>query len=456
MSIDRSGLAAKVEGMPLQIHVPQDSPLLALANTIDWNILADIVEPDLRKTAKGFWWCGRSMSLRVHLGVLILQALFDETDRGIEQRLIGDAQWQLFAGRNIVSKWKIPDHTRIEDFRSRLTPATHQRLSAVVVKFAHAAGFAKASWMDVDSTVQEANISYPADASLLLKLARKAEKLVDSGLAEFKGLQVSAKKVASLAKEYFFAGRTKIPEYKAELFRVLHKETVAQVVPVIEAGARMAQERFDQLNSRRRALVDQVCQTGAHLLSSIESFIKTAVYDKTKPMSLHAKAVACINKGKAARAYVFGRVFQLGRVEGNFVLVTKAKDLLESDRSAVGRIIDVHRKVFPPGSLESLGADRGYHSGANARAAKHMGVKEIGIQKPTAFRSLTPELSTEDRTRLANRRAGIEPLIGHLKHGGLRRSRMKKDETTESSAYRCVMGFNCRQLMRHIEASRAG
>jgi IS5 family transposase len=140
----------------------------------------------------------------------------------------------------------------------------------------------------------------------------------------------------------------------------------------------------------------------------------------------------------------------------NFLFVAKAKDLRENDKAAMGRMIDLHRKVFPPGSLEELGGDRGYHSAANVRAAKYMGVKKIAIQKPSGFGAIAHELTAEDATRLANRRAGIEPLIGHAKSGGLRRSRMKKDETTESSAYRSVTGFNCRQLMRHLEARKRG
>lgn len=50
-----------------------------------------------------------------------------------------------------------------------------------------------------------------------------------------------------------------------------------------------------------------------------------------------------------------------------------------------------------------------------------------------------------------NRRAGIEALIGHAKHGGqLGRSRMKSDKTTKSAGYAAVFGFNLRQLTRHI------
>ncbi len=48
-----------------------------------------------------------------------------------------------------------------------------------------------------------------------------------------------------------------------------------------------------------------------------------------------------------------------------------------------------------------------------------------------------------------HRRAGIEPLISHTKHGGqLGRSRMQSDKTTKSAGYATVFGFNLRQLTR--------
>lgn len=50
-----------------------------------------------------------------------------------------------------------------------------------------------------------------------------------------------------------------------------------------------------------------------------------------------------------------------------------------------------------------------------------------------------------------NRRSGIEPLIGHAKHGGQRgQSRMKQDETTLAAGYSAAGGFNLRQLVRHL------
>ena len=55
------------------------------------------------------------------------------------------------------------------------------------------------------------------------------------------------------------------------------------------------------------------------------------------------------------------------------------------------------------------------------------------------------------RQLLHDRRAGIEPLIGHTKQGSqMGRSRMKSDETTKSAGYASVLGFNARQLTRYL------
>jgi hypothetical protein len=61
----------------------------------------------------------------------------------------------------------------------------------------------------------------------------------------------------------------------------------------------------------------------------------------------------------------------------------------------------------------------------------------------------------DDAWALKRRRAGIEPLIQHVKSFGLGRSRMKSDETALASGYRAVMGFNLHQLIRHMQSAAA-
>ena len=61
------------------------------------------------------------------------------------------------------------------------------------------------------------------------------------------------------------------------------------------------------------------------------------------------------------------------------------------------------------------------------------------------------ELLPDEREKMTNRRAGIEPLIGHLKRGWqMGKSKMKYDETTKAAGYCAVLGLNLRQLMRNL------
>ena len=79
------------------------------------------------------------------------------------------------------------------------------------------------------------------------------------------------------------------------------------------------------------------------------------------------------------------------------------------------------------------------------------GLGEFCLQHPGFDLKSQSASEAEVYARLVDRRSGIEPLIGHAKHGGqLGRSRMKTDETTLAAGYSAIGGFNLRQLVRHL------
>lgn len=202
---------------------------------------------------------------------------------------------------------------------------------------------------------------------------------------------------------------------------------------------------------RTQKLFQQVCIKGPTLLENIAQFIQTNTMVPTKILSLYAEAVACIQKGKLGKPLEFGRVFQLARIPGNFLLIGKTRSLREEDTQAVPQMIYAHRKIFGLTKIQSVATDKRYFSPKNINSLKRAGIKSIGIQAPSTVKKLPFQISEKDALSLRDRRAGIEPLIGHLKHGGFGKSRMKSDQTTETSAYRCAAGFNLRQFIRHIE-----
>ena len=451
MTINLSGLDAKVSGCEVLVRVDSEDSLLKLANIVNWDNLFTIILPDLKKTPSGMLHVGRKIQIRTHLGAYVLQNMFNETDRETEARLKHDARWQLFCGSNSVANWTAPDHTKIEKFRNRLSPTTHHLIGAELIKFALAAGFTKPDWMDVDSTVQEANMSYPSDATLMAKIAQKAHFVAAAVSAVAKEITVDFKGIKSAAKEYFFLSKNKAVEIKRKVFAKLHAKVVAEISPVVEAALNLSDEQLCKLNKRVKIAIEVLSHKAIGLLEDIRLFIKKQKMVPGKILSLHAELVACISKGKLGKPHEFGRVFQLGRLPGNFLLIGKSKSVRESDKTAIGPMIYEHSRIFGSKKLDSLGTDKGYASAKNIRSAKAAGVREIGIQQPCKTKNGKLEHSPERRTLLENRRAGIEPLIGHCKHGGLGRSRMKSDATTESSAYRSNMGFNLRQMNRHIQ-----
>ncbi|WP_282433141.1 transposase, partial [Legionella gresilensis] len=51
----------------------------------------------------------------------MLQQLFDLTDRATEHQVRDNAAFRLFCGYGYLRHWHVPDHTKIEAFRSRLS-----------------------------------------------------------------------------------------------------------------------------------------------------------------------------------------------------------------------------------------------------------------------------------------------------------------------------------------------
>jgi hypothetical protein len=117
-------------------------------------------------------------------------------------------------------------------------------------------------------------------------------------------------------------------------------------------------------------------------------------------------------------------------------------------------MIEMHQELFGKNKKVSTATDKGYYSKNNKLFLERNKLETSGLQKPGLPRGSPTKEESAKQVDLANRRAGIEPLIGHAKHGGqLGRSRMKYDKTAESAGYCAVLGFNGRQLIRYLKGA---
>jgi hypothetical protein len=457
MSICSSGLDDPCHGQPVTIEVAATHPLLQLAQVIPWQALAELVLPDLKQsTAKGKWWLGRKLKLRIYLGAFLLQWLYNLTARQVEWGLKDNGAYQLFCGRGSVEQWQVPDHTKIEEFRSRLSPETPRTLANEVAVWATEVGFADPAKMDIDSTVQEANISYPADAQLMGKLAQQCAKVVafvKQAKKRYvpKDLQIDLAAISRKAKAYFLLTKNRALENRRAVFQASHRLVKQQVKPVIAFCLALRPRAYAALPWNIRRASDQITEHGRRLVLEVAHFIRTHTIKPGKLLSFHCRAVACIRRGKVGKENEFGQMFQVGRIGGNFLLVGACSSLRMEDAASLLPMITEHQRLFGLGTLRSCGTDKSYYRAANRKYLRAVpGLAEVGLQQPGRDLNTLSESEHATRRRLANRRAGSEPLIGHAKQGGqLGHSRMKQDETTLAAGYAAVGGCNLRQLLHH-------
>lgn len=117
------------------------------------------------------------------------------------------------------------------------------------------------------------------------------------------------------------------------------------------------------------------------------------------------------------------------------------------DKSSFVPLLEEYTNLYGKKRLASVATDKGYWSLKNQQELSKIGVSLDGLQQPSTIKPVGDSNLLE---HLRNRRAGIEPLIGHAKHGGqLGRSRMKSDMATLAAGYGSILGINLRQLIRH-------
>ena len=452
MTIDLSGYNRPVKAGPVSIEISRAHPLIRLANDIPWEQFVEIVVEDLKKTtAGGFWYMGRKIKVRIHLGAYLLQRLYNLTDRRIEYQMKDNAAFQLFCGLNIVNGWQTLDHTKIERFRNRLSPETERNLANTLAKVAVDLGFADPREVDFDSTVQEANVAYPSDANLMCKLVGIGKKFIDFSKENLKIPDipsVNLKKVKEKAREYFFLAKNKSIEIKREVFKKLHGIVKAQMLPVVNLCNQLSGAQIKALPWNIHRAFNQIKKDCWRYLLDVGHFIRNHTIKDGKILSFHAQALSCIKKGKVGKEFEFGRVFQLGRIKGNFLFAIESASIQMNDKECFVSLLKEHAALFGENRIETLATDKGYSSRQNQKKIILMGLKTEGLQKPVNMKHNT-KLNLALQERLRDRRAGIEPLIGHTKQGGqLGKSRMKSDTATLAAGYGSISGFNLRQLIR--------
>lgn len=446
MSIDISKIQYPVrDHLKNNIIIPGNHFLIILSESLPWRDFAQVVIDDLYKDKKR---SGRKLNLRLHIGAFILQTLFRWTDRELEENLNFYAPARVFCG--IADREKSYDHSSYVKFRNRLSDETASRLNVSLLKVATKKGFTGTQFMDFDSTIQEANIEYPADIRMMQSIFRKGIKILN-GLSEAGSRKAQSlldkfdpKQAAKDFKSYFFAKKSeKGFELKVELFKKSHKLSKQILKSINEVTSILHSYDLPWNYSKDLQQLTEVAPT---LFKQINHFIKTGTVAENKILSLHAKEIKCISKGKAGKKYEFGRKFFVGRLPGNYAYAFTDDNFALEDSESLARGLKEYEDIFMA-MPESISGDQGFWSRSNLNVCKEKEIKEVGINPRGHKGWKIPEDKVEE---IKTRRAKVEPIIGHLKRRGMGRSKMKSDKMTKLDGQRSALSLNLSRMARDL------
>jgi len=427
------------------ITLPHGHRLVTLYEAIPWHELMEKAKPILYDEQGISPHLGRELNLRAHLGAYILQTVHGWTDRWTEEMIRYYVPARMFCG--FLESTGSLDHTRIEAFRNRFGKKGAQLITHDMLEVAQEYGFTGPEDVDMDTTVQEAGITHPTEMKLMAHLMKKAKKfhakLKETGKRGICGIKKAAEAFSKDFTDYRFFQKTK--EGKTRIIKRCVKKA-QEVLKALDHAKSIAAS----LSVRDRDSYQRLLELGPRLMEQILSWVKTGQVASNKIVSLWKEAPKAISKGKIGKKVEFGRKWIVNCYRGGYVLVDAPAKVKISDQHCVKESLKLHNENFPQ-SPENYATDRGMWSKKNIALCQETGIKDIGIQPKGRAK---PLVSQRVHRQLKNRRAGIEPRIGHLKTRGLGRSRMKSDEGDLISGYRSALSYNLCHLMRDLCSQR--
>lgn len=447
MSLDISGLQYLIPiKLKILVCIPKLHPMIILANNIPWDQMVKLVVQDLYKNRRR---SGRKLNIRLHLGAFILQSMNKWTDRTLEDMVKYHGPTMMFCGLKKSSQGL--DHCQYTRFRNRISEDTAKKLSTLLIQNAKVHGYTDSTFLDIDSTVQEANISYPTDISMMRKIVQKSEKIlnhfINQGLNQAKEImsQTNFKKIGKSIKGYFFAAKGEKGKFeKNNLLKIIEANTSDVIKKVSSLWESV---HYYGLPWNLKTDWNDVTIKGTKLMKDIRYFIKNQKMKKGKILSLGREMVTCIRKGKIGKLNEFGRKWFVAKLKGNYAFGFSPEENVRLDDSKSLKIgIDQFKDIFNS-TPDSVTGDQGFWSEDNIVACLEAEVEEIGIHPRGKLNWL---VNDEDIERLKNRRASTEGIIGHAKMRGMGKSKMKSDKATFLEGQRSIFSLNLSRFTKDL------
>jgi IS5 family transposase len=351
-------------------------PLFVLSHQIQWdtfeNAFKSLYCPDNGRPAK---------PIRLMVGLLILKHLRNLSDESVVEQWSENAYFQYFTGETFFVSGYPCDPSELVHFRKRIG---EKGIELILKESIRINGKEALDLnVNVDTTVQEKNITFPTDIKLHKKIIQKCKSI-----AEKEGIELRQSYNRTLKKLSFDQRFRHHPKNRSKALKAEKKiKTIA---------GRLVREL------ERKLRPESKFQSDLELFSKILFQKKDS---KNKTYSIHEPEVVCISKGKEYKKYEFGNKVSIAKTDSGVIVgALSFRDeydghTLQATLEQIKRLVGRMPKVVK--------VDRGY------KGIKQTDETEILIpSKPNKSMSYYRRKKLSDSHK---KRAGIEAVIGHLK-----------------------------------------
>ena len=430
--------------------------LFKLAEVIGWEAAHDAISPYYSNLGR------QALPIRLMVGLHLLKHMENMSDAQCADRIRGDLYWMYFCGVDVDSlkgKYSHLDSSSMTKFRGRIGDKGFSTIEDIIRKYLLETKKIDSKVMTTDSSCQEKNVAYPTDSGLLNKgrhnLLKGMEKLKDLGVKAVKGVRSYSRRSKQILITIMKLGKDRASRIKDGTLELA--QSAVHVLGKCKQMLKQA-ERFlkDTLDPMTRVAVQGLMTYLKSQIKLLERVVHQArqrykeVHVKNKVYSLHEPQVIVIRKGKRAKQNEYGSKFNISIDKNGYIVSHETYSENKSDSKLLDPAIKEWEKKT--GRIpKQVNGDRGYVQKKRSISKRVKQIQKLCI--PTKGKTKHKEADKHWFKNGQRMRAGIEPVIGHLKQdhrvGRSRYSGLRGDEINLSLG---CMAWNLKKLSRALAA----
>jgi IS5 family transposase len=400
--------------------------LVRLSQELDWSWLEGQLESFYAVQGNP------SIPVRQVAGLLLLKQMFNQSDESVIDRWIENPYWQYFTGETCFQTGKPFDPSDFVLFRKRIGESGMEKILTLSIKL-HP-GEESAEIVQMDTTVQEKNITYPTDQKLASRFMAWTRRI-----AQWSDIKLRQ----TFEKEEKKLRRLSTAQYRTKEGHRKRKAAIKRLKTIAGRLIRDVQSKLTpgELGNYNDALL------------FFKEILAQQRMDKNKVYSVHEPDVSCIAKGKAHKKYEFGCKVSVGRTAGKGV-ITGMKCFRGNpyDGDTIAPTLEQMERILEPiggQTPKNVIYDRG------GRGRKQIG--KTTVMTPMAGPRNLSKKEKNTLKQLFRGRAAIEPIIRHLKSDfGLDRNFLSGILGDAVNALLAGAAYNLKMRLRELKASIFG